>query len=336
MKYFYSFISKIICIFAKNIFLYTKTISNHFDNINAMEKFSIQDNEYNLTLSNKKHIYSEVYDELHIATNLYGIYIPNIIHNYRTGMYCLNKNKNTYEVLIPFIYKNIVRFKFPYSYHDEEEGYCPYYIARYEIQGRTYYSVYIEDGHPFICLAKFIPQKIVISRRLRYIQFFSGKKVGIIRNCSIIIPPKYTSIYGYRLTIEGTHLCDSYGAFDDAYKVFFIVSLKGKKGLFLENKEILPTEYDYITVEEESGVCTLVKNDCYYLGSFEKKNLEFTMIEISEEELIKPKEETINNADYGYEWTEEDTWIALTDGQYGPYHPERGIDWDTLDDIQGR
>ncbi|MBR1668709.1 MAG: hypothetical protein IJ693_10615 [Bacteroidaceae bacterium] len=34
----------------------------------------------------------------------------------------------------------------------------------------------------------------------------------------------------------------------------------------------------------------------------------------------------------GYEWTEEDSWDALTDGMYGEYNPQA---WDLLQDIMG-
>ena len=38
--------------------------------------------------------------------------------------------------------------------------------------------------------------------------------------------------------------------------------------------------------------------------------------------------------DDGYQYTERDTWWALTDGQYGDY-PEEGVDWDRLSDSMG-
>ena len=34
----------------------------------------------------------------------------------------------------------------------------------------------------------------------------------------------------------------------------------------------------------------------------------------------------------GYEWTEEDSWDALTDGMYGEYNPQV---WDRLQDMMG-
>lgn len=34
----------------------------------------------------------------------------------------------------------------------------------------------------------------------------------------------------------------------------------------------------------------------------------------------------------GYEWTEEDSWDALTDGMLGEYNPQA---WDCLQDIMG-
>ena len=34
----------------------------------------------------------------------------------------------------------------------------------------------------------------------------------------------------------------------------------------------------------------------------------------------------------GYEWTEEDSWDALTDGMYGEYNPQA---WDLLQDMMG-
>lgn len=34
----------------------------------------------------------------------------------------------------------------------------------------------------------------------------------------------------------------------------------------------------------------------------------------------------------GYEWTEEDSWDALTDGMYGEYNPQA---WDCLQDMMG-
>ena len=38
--------------------------------------------------------------------------------------------------------------------------------------------------------------------------------------------------------------------------------------------------------------------------------------------------------DDGYQYSERDTWWALTDGQYGDY-PEEGVDWDRLSDSMG-
>lgn len=62
------------------------------------------------------------------------------------------------------------------------------------------------------------------------------------------------------------------------------------------------------------------------------------MREISEKEfyrMIKEEEEEKEDFEPGYEWTEEDTWDALTDGQFGPY-PKNGVDWGLLDVFQGR
>ena len=145
------------------------------------------------------------------------------------------------------------------------------------------------------------------------------------------IEPKYTSIFGYRLIVDEKY----YEDYREEYKVLFVVSLKGKKGLYLEDKEILPTEYDSIFVEEKSGECTLIKDNRYFIGNFKGYDTKFSMTEISEDEFIALKEEEENDCNTGYEWTDEDTWIALTDGQYGQY-PKSKIDWDTLDDMQGR
>lgn len=42
----------------------------------------------------------------------------------------------------------------------------------------------------------------------------------------------------------------------------------------------------------------------------------------------------VRDDDDGYQYTERDTWWALTDGQYGDY-PEEGVDWDRLSDSMG-
>lgn len=94
----------------------------------------------------------------------------------------------------------------------------------------------------------------------------------------------------------------------------------------------MPPVYDFISVEEDSGICSIIKDNHYFIGGFKGKNYDFSMRELSEEEFYSVGEEEEND---GYQWTEEDSWIALTDGQYGPY-PKNGVYWDLLDDVQGR
>ena len=131
----------------------------------------------------------------------------------------------------------------------------------------------------------------------------------------------------------------------EEYIIIFVVSIKGKEGLYLENEEIIPPEYDYIIVEDNTGICTLIKEHRHYIGSFKRDDLTFSMREFNEEEYREleeneheeePEEDEVNK-DFScvYDWTDEARWNALTDGQFGPY-PEGGVDWDYLDDIQGR
>lgn len=58
---------------------------------------------------------------------------------------------------------------------------------------------------------------------------------------------------------------------------------------------------------------------------------EETMLEMSinnesdEDDYYDDYEDDYDDYDSGYEWTDEDSWDAMTDGQYGDYP---GSDWD--------
>lgn len=303
-------------------------------------RFIIDGKERYVKLSNKICIYDNTYR----AKVDKGPYVINALHNFQYGVFFRHKN-NYYEIRIPFIYDSIRTCKMIHSLYDDV--YWMYYFAKTtdDDEEDIVYDIYVkflneysfyddEECGTFPCLAHEV-NKVVIDRRLQFISFNCQGKNGIIRNGEVFIKPQYSSIYSHRFVVDIVE--DGY--YKKEYKIIFVVCDKKKKGLYLENKEILPPVYDSISVEEDSGTCTLIKDNHYYIGGFKGDNNDFSMKEISEEEFFEmideEEKERNKNIEPGYEWTEEDAWIALTDGQCGSY-PKNGVNWDLLDDFQGR
>lgn len=302
-----------------------------------LHKFLIDGKERYVKLSNKKFIDNNTYR----AEVARGPYVLNALHNFQCGVFC--RKDNYYKILIPFIYDSIRVYRMKSSSYDDMSWIS--YFAMTEDEDENLYDIYVQflddsdfyedQVHGFLpCLAHEV-NKIVIDRRLQFVLFHCREKQGIIRNGEVFIKPQYSSISCYRFIVESVN--DGY--YKEEYKIIFVVRNKKKEGLYLENKEILPPVYDSICVEEDSGTCTLIKDNHYYIGGFKGDNNDFSMREISKEnfyEIIEEEEIDCNkDMEFGYEWTEEDTWIALTDGQCGPY-PKNGVNWGLLDDFQGR
>lgn len=294
--------------------------------------FIIDDRERYIKLSKKECIYNNTYR----AEVAQGPYVINALHNFQNGV-CFRHKDNYYEILIPFIYDSIKGCRMKSLYSDmpwmcyfaetEDEEECLYDIYSQFLD----YSDFYDDKElgTLPCLAHEV-NRVEINRRLQFILFHCREKQGIIRNGEVFIKPLYASISCYRFILESVD-DESY---KEEYKLIFVVSNKKKKGLFFENKEVLPPEYDSISVEEDTGISYLIKNNHYYIGGFKGENYDFSMREISEKDFYEVEQDYKDDLN-GYEWTEEDTWNALTDGQYGPY-PKNGVNWDVLDDCQGR
>lgn len=252
-----------------------------------MFTFLIQDEPYELQLTNVKHVYSENYDKLYLAQNTCGRYYPDLIHNYRMGLFCQNGDGSN-DILIPFIYKNIVRFQFKSSSWDDFNDCCPYYFAQYDVSGKTYYSIFAEEEIPFRCLAKFIKRKIEVNKRLMYIKFFDGSKVGIIKHGFVMIPPVFSSIKGFKITCEDENT---------EPKNLFLVSTNTKKGLYINEKCILPIEYDSISIDSENRTCNLLKDNHYFYGNFNKVDLNLSVREVSKQDFLSSdcEEDDIDN-----------------------------------------
>ena len=301
-----------------------------------LQKFLVDGKERYVKLSNKKCIYNNTY-RAEVAN---GPYVLNALHNFQCGVFC--HKDNYYEILIPFIYDSIRVCRMNSSSYNDMPWIS--YFAKIEDEEEKLYDIYVQflddscscdEGYGVLpCLVHKV-NKIVIYRTLQFILFNCQGNKGIIRNGEVFIKPQYSSIYSHRFVVDIVE--DGY--YKKEYKIIFVVCDKNKKGVYLENKEILPPVYDSISVEEDSGTCTLIKDNHYYIGGFKGENNDFSIREISEEEFyeMKEEEEKDRNKDMecGYEWTEEDAWIALTDGQCGPY-PQNGVNWDWLDDFLGR
>lgn len=300
--------------------------------------FIIDGRERYIKLSKKECIYNNTYR----AKVSKGPYVMNALHNFQDGV-CFRHKDNYYEMLIPFIYDSIKGCRMKSSIYGDMPWMC--YFAETEDEEESLYDIYVQflDDSDFYedkehgslpCLAHEV-NKVMINRRLQFISFHYREKQGIIRNGEVFIKPEFSSISCYRFIVESVD--DEY--YKEEYKIIFVVSNKNKKGLYFENKEVLPPIYDSISVEADSGTCSLIKDNHYYIGGFKGDNNDFSMREISEEEfynMIEEEEKDCNkDMESGYEWTEEDTWIALTDGQCGPY-PKNGVNWDLLDEFQGR
>ena len=296
--------------------------------------FIVDDKERYVKLANIKCIYNNTYK----AEVAQGPYVLNALHNFQHGI-CYCHKDNYYEILIPFIYDSIDGCRMKSSSYDDFPWL--YYFAKEKKEDNLYdiYSQYLDNSDLFDntehcslpCLAH-EANIVMINRRLQYILFHCHNKQGVIRNGKVFIKPQFSSINGHPFISEVED-------YEEEYKIVFVVCYKHKKGLYFENIEVLPPVYDSICVEENTGICSLKKDNHYYLGGFKGENNNFSMREISEEEFYRmiEEEEKECKEDFepGYEWTEEDTWDALTDGQFGPY-PKNGVDWGLLDDFQGR
>lgn len=292
-------------------------------------KFIIDSKEHYIKLSNKTCVNYNTY----IAKVATGPYAKNSFHNYQYGIFYQNKINNTNNILIPFVYDyiKICRMK-----HD----FIQYYFAVMidDDEDEKLYNIYTqslddyETNDLLPCIVREV-DIVMIDKKLRYIIFRHKGKNGVIRNGEVFIKAQFSSISAYRL-----HLDMIYEDNEEENKIIFIVYSERKQGLFFEDKMILPTIYDSICVMDELGTCSLIKDKQYYIGNFNRKNYEFTIKEISEEDYYDYFEEDNDDSFNQYcseEWTEEDAWIALTDGQYGEYPQDSSIDWDYLDDIQG-
>lgn len=112
--------------------------------------------------------------------------------------------------------------------------------------------------------------------------------------------------------------------------------------------------FDFADYEEDGGIYYNKEKNDYKILLDTDDSIFFTMEEDErDEDIVKLEYEDPNgtiiykyNKETGeqkkefvreeedYQWTERDTWDALTDGQYGDY-PEEGVDWDRLYDSMG-
>ena len=118
---------------------------------------------------------------------------------------------------------------------------------------------------------------------------------------------------------------------NDGY-VFDFADYENDRELFY-NKE----KDDYrLFLDDEDGMFYTMEKDEYSnddIVKFEQERNDGTIIYKYNKETGEFNEEFVRDED-GYEYSERDTWWALTDGQYGDY-PEEGVDWDRLDDSLG-
>lgn len=279
-------------------------------------KFIIDSKERFVILSYKILIYNNTYR----AKVAQGPYVLNALHNFQYGI-CYKHNDNSYEILIPFIYDSIRICKMPHIYDDTR---LFYYFAKTEDEDDDLYDIYVQlldvfdydnQKHCLLpCLTRNV-NVVKLCKRLHFIIYSCQGKKGVIRNGEVLIKAQYSSIFGYRMTTKN----------DKDYMVIFVVTADGKAGLFLENKEILPLEYDSIIVEEDSGVCTLIKDKHYYIGGFKGESNVFSTKEISEDDYYKLEEDE-NNEFYDNQWTYEELRDAAGIAYEGYSRLELGLE----------
>lgn len=73
-----------------------------------------------------------------------------------------------------------------------------------------------------------------------------------------------------------------------------------------------------------------VKDDDTLIGNDVRQYDEYDEYEEYDD---REEEQDYQEYDYGDQWTEEDSWDAMTDGQYGEY--SGGVDWDRMMDCLG-
>ena len=260
---------------------------------------------------------------------------------------CKKIKEDVFEVLIPFVYSKITPFIFDNVVGENRSNpdFNAYFIARKKDDRINTYTLYMFKKAVFSCIIENMRKKLAVNRKHQFFVFSKNRKKGIIKDGIIIVPAKFDYISAYEYSYEVGEIGNETNPWDIIYTLLFIVSDKTGNGIYMNGEEFLLHEYEMIEADEFGRIIAARDWDEYYWLKYDDASKTFA------ESPAEVNENGIINIEYGYwfntkrgqfeykeddsyQWTEEDTWDALTDGQYGDY-PEEGVDWDHLYDALG-
>ena len=260
---------------------------------------------------------------------------------------CKKIEEDVFEVLIPFVYSKIIPFIFDNVVGENRQNpdFNAYFIARKKDDRINTYTLYMFKKAVFSCIIENMRKNLAVNRKHQFFVFSKNRKKGIIKDGAIIVPAKFDYISPYEYSYEVGEIGNETSSWDIIYTLLFIVSDKKGNGIYMNGKEFLMHEYEMIEADEFGRIIAARDWDEYYWLKYDDASKTFV------ESPAEVNEKGIINIEYGYwfntqrgqfeykgddsyQWTEEDTWDALTDGQYGDY-PEKGVDWDRLYDVLG-
>lgn len=272
--------------------------------------------------------------------------LPMKMQSDRFGL-CKELEKDVFEVLIPFVYSEITPFIFDNVVGENRPNpdFNAYFIARKKDDRISTYTLYMFKKAVFSCIIENMRKKLAVNRKHQFFVFSKNRKKGIIKDGAIIVPAKFDYISAYEYSYEVGEIGNKTNPWDIIYTLLFIVSDKTGNGIYMNGEEFLLHEYEMIEADEFGRIIAARDWDEYYWLKYDDASKTFV------ESPAEVNENGIINIEYGYwfntkrrqfeykeddsyQWTEEDTWDALTDGQYGDY-PEEGVDWDHLYDALG-
>jgi len=292
--------------------------------------------------------------------NLAFVHLNNS-QDFTTGWGCVNMSN---QLIVPFEYCKIFQIgSFLYCINDDQTfdiyKNAGEHLGLYDHLSRCGVKGVIK-AYPFECSDfKLIIKANKISHgEFNDLRIFYGDRlllenkkgdVGIVRFSKLLLEFKYCAISlpqnnnSLGLIKDGTLPKNT-----QTYSCEFLRLNRAKPmkatGTYIFKGKTLEEVQEYFRSESMLTADLLQFNDFVPDNGIDLQDLEwFPKEKIVEdthvEECIEEESDDIGgyneNDDNGYQWTEEDTWDAMTDGMYGDYPGKGNVDWDGLSDAMG-
>ncbi|WP_315402952.1 hypothetical protein [Hoylesella saccharolytica] len=261
---------------------------------------------------------------------------------------CVNMSN---ELLVPFEYRRIWDYgRFLIAKNSVEihvynkKGKMLYNITSVKKTTHKAYSKLLDSDS---CGFRLAIRKMAISKSLYYnfhvlengLAFLLNreKKVGLVLFSKLKLPFEYEAVAipqnGYTLAIKKTHEISKLGV-----PLYDCLLIKVKNQIKKENSIhhtgiMLFEKKTWNEIQENFGNTELIEKKCNSIICYNEKvninpySLEFFPFDLGLTNQIDNEEINYNqSSDMDYQWTDEDTWDAMTDGQYGDYP---GSNWDS-------